>query len=121
MHWFRCNRRWGSYAALFALTVQLVLAFGHVHLGELGITFPIAAAEPANASHPGKLPPGSVPDADEFCAICAVISMSGALVIPQPPAVAFAAARHDAFFSDLVAVLVPDQRRGQFQARAPPA
>jgi hypothetical protein len=119
MQWFRLNRRWGSYAALLALGLQLVLSFGHLHLDDLSIGLP-GATQAANSGHPGKLP-GSVPDADEFCAICAVISMSGSLVIPQPPALVFAAAHHDAFFLDLAAVLVPNDGRGRFQARAPPA
>ena len=32
MHWVRSNRRFGSWAALFALAIQLVLSFGHIHL-----------------------------------------------------------------------------------------
>jgi hypothetical protein len=120
MRWFRWNRRWGSYPALFALALQLVLSFGHVHLDGLGATAPVAASQSGNSSHPGKSR-GSVPDADEFCAICAVISMSGALVIPQPPALAFTAPPHDAFFADLAAILVTRHERGYFQARAPPA
>jgi hypothetical protein len=64
--------------------------------------------------------PGNAPDTDEFCAICAVISMSGAQVIPQPPALVFAAAHDEAFFRHLAAVLVPNHGHGQFQARAPP-
>ena len=31
MHWIRKNRRFGSWAAVFALTIQLVLSFGHIH------------------------------------------------------------------------------------------
>jgi hypothetical protein len=120
MQWFRWNRRWGSHVALFALAVQLVLSFGHLHVDELGIGVPGASVGASNSAHPAKLP-GSVPDADEFCAICAVISMSGSLLIPQPPALVFAAAPHDAFFPDLTAVLVPNDGRGRFQARAPPA
>jgi len=120
MQWFRWNRRWGSYAALFALALQLVLSFGHFHPDEFGIAIPGAAPQASNSLHPGKLP-GSVPDADELCAICAVISMSGALMIPQPPELVFAAAHHEAFFQNVAAVLVSSKERGRFQARAPPA
>ena len=31
MHWVRANRRIGAWVALFALSLQLVLSFGHVH------------------------------------------------------------------------------------------
>jgi hypothetical protein len=118
MQWFRWNRRWGSCAALFALALQLALSFGHLHLDELGVT--AVAAQISNASHPGKSP-GNAPDTDELCAICAVISMSGTLVIPQAPALVFAAASHAAFFTDLAAILVANHERDNFQARAPPA
>jgi hypothetical protein len=115
MQWFRWNRRWGSYAALFALALQLALSFGHLHLDELGVT----AAAAQTSSHPGKSP-GNAPDSDELCAICAVISMSGTLEIPHPPALVFATAPHDAFFADLAAILVANHERDHFQARAPP-
>ena len=118
MQWLRWNRRWGGYAALFALALQLALSFGHLHLDDLGVT--AAAGQAPNPSHPGKSP-GNTPDTDEFCAICAVISLSGTLVIPEPPALVFAATPDDAFFADLGVILVPSHERGYFQARAPPA
>ena len=31
MHWIRKNSRFGSWAAVFALALQLVLSFGHIH------------------------------------------------------------------------------------------
>ena len=31
MRWFRANKTFGSRLALFALAVQFVLAFGHIH------------------------------------------------------------------------------------------
>jgi hypothetical protein len=31
MHWVRLARQFGSLAALFALAIQLVVAFAHVH------------------------------------------------------------------------------------------
>jgi hypothetical protein len=121
MQWFRAKRSPSGYAALFALALQLALSFGHLHLDELalGKTAPAAAAV-ANASD-SQTPPGTVPDRDEVCAICAIISLSGALLIPDAPMLVFAGAPQEAFFQNLVAVLVSDLTRGQFQARAPPA
>ena len=118
MRWFRGKRRWGSYGALFALALQLALSFGHVHLDDLalGNTATVAAQQ---ASEPGA-PSGTVPDRD-VCAICAIISLSGSLLIPDAPALAFAGEQHEAFFADLVAIRGPRQARAQFQARAPPA
>jgi len=119
MHWFRANRSLRSYLALFALALQLALSFGHVHLDELALGRKTIAAT-ANASD-SRTPSGTVPDRDEICAICAVITMSGSLVMPDAPALVFAGALHQAFFTDLVALLVSDLTRAQFQARAPPA
>jgi len=91
MSWFRSNRC-GVWLALFALACQLVLAFGHIHHGKAG-GLPDAWAVAANASDNSasltspshhKNPVGI---ADEFCAICASISLAGTLVVPTSPAV----------------------------------
>ncbi len=119
MHWFRAKRSLSSCLALFALALQLALSFGHIHLDDLALGgTTLASAQ--KASQPAT-PSGTVPDRDEVCAICAIISLSGALLIPDAPALVFAGAQHEAFLPDLVAGLVSDQTRAQFQARAPPA
>jgi len=119
MQWFRANRPVSSCLALFALALQLALSFGHVHLDDLALGKATLAAT-QKASQSGT-PSGTVPDRDEVCAICAVISLSGALLIPDAPALVFAGAQHQAFFPDLAAILVFEHTRPQFQARAPPA
>jgi hypothetical protein len=76
--------------AFFALACQFVLAFGHVHLGKVGGSDAWAvAADSGNRSadvpnSPHKNPTGLV---DDFCAICASISLASTLVIPTSPAV----------------------------------
>ena len=112
MRWFRWNRRWGSYAALFALALQLALSFGHVHHDNLALS----TKRPAQP----ETPSGTVPDRDDVCAICITISLSGSLLIPDAPALVFAAAHHEPFFSDLIAAFVSEPARSRFQARAPP-
>jgi hypothetical protein len=120
MQWFRARRSASSYAALFALVLQLALSFGHVHLDAPALgKSTLAAAQ--KASDPQSVPPGNIPDRDEGCAICAIISLSGALLIPDAPTLVFAPAPEEAFFQNLAAVLVSDPTRAQFQARAPPA
>src|SRR5947209_19343537 len=103
MRWFRRNRRGGSYGALLALALQVALSFGHVHLDGAGETAIAAAqeAEPGNA-------PADTADRDAFCAICAVISLSGSLLLPEAPALVFAGAAHAAFFPEFIALLVAD-------------
>ena len=45
MGWFRSNRRGSGMLALFALAVQFVVAFGHVHLpNDLAASGPAAVA-----------------------------------------------------------------------------
>jgi hypothetical protein len=96
MRWFRSRRLEVASLALFALACQFVLSFGHVHLDRFagnsshwGIS---AAAEKAVAVPVGKATDAGLPSSpgqkdpiglgEDFCAICASISLAGALVIP---------------------------------------
>ena len=70
MQWFRANLRVGARIGLFALTLQIILSFGHVHLGDFRHStdrLAVAAAQPV-PSDPLQQPIG---DADGYCAICA--------------------------------------------------
>jgi hypothetical protein len=86
MGWFRSSRRAVAWLALFALACQLLLSFGHVHVGQLsGGSAAWAAAGSGNApaagppSSPRKNPIGL---AGDFCAICANVSLAYTLVLP---------------------------------------
>src|SRR5215468_12241106 len=85
MRWFRSNRGGVAWLAFFALACQLLLSFGHVHVGKFSSgSAAWAAAEPGNTSAdapslPQKSPAGL---AGDFCAICANISLANALVVP---------------------------------------
>ena len=85
MSWFRSNRGGVAWLAFFALACQLVLSFGHVHVGKFsGGSAAWAATETNDASadtppSPQKNPTGL---AGDFCAICANISLANALVLP---------------------------------------
>jgi hypothetical protein len=117
MHWFRWNHRWTTYAALFALSLQLVISFGHVHFHGLVLGSSTTAPK---ASEPAE-PAGTVPDREKDCAICAIIGLAGTPLVPDAPALVFAVTQRLVLHSDLVAILVSDHTRAQFQARAPPA
>jgi hypothetical protein len=81
MRWFRLHIRIGSRLALFALALQLVLTFGHVHLD--GLTPSAHALRSAVANHftasllnpadPSGSPQGT---ADSDCPICALIQLA---------------------------------------------
>ena len=86
MSWFRANRGVVAWLAFFALACQLLLSFGHVHVGKFsGGSAAWAAAESGDASadvppsSPQKNPAGL---AGDFCAICANISLAGTLILP---------------------------------------
>ena len=86
MGWFRANRGMVTWLAFFALACQLLLSFGHVHLGKFsGGSAAWAVADTGDASadvppsSPQKNPTGL---AGDFCAICANISLAGTLVVP---------------------------------------
>jgi hypothetical protein len=85
-----------AWLALFALTCQLVLAFGHIHLGKISIAPMASAANAALAVNAGddsaalpRAPPQKNPIqfGDDFCALCASISLANSLVVPSAPTV----------------------------------
>lgn len=86
MSWVRTHRRLGGTLALFALALQLVLSFGHVHARDFaGIPgSPVAQAQ-VTAPHGG--PDGDAADQDDaYCLVCATVALSGTLVLPVLPA-----------------------------------
>ncbi len=91
MRWCRANRAKFAWLAFFALTCQLVLSFGHVHLGKLSSSSTVLAAlVPSSGDVAGTRPsaPRDQPKAltDEFCAICTNVKLTSALLIPAAPA-----------------------------------
>ena len=138
MNWFRKHIKTGSRLALFALAVQVVLSFGHFH--------PIASAHAAPAVQSGlsqldfayigtsatpdlaiqvvqKQPPvhhDNEQQPRDHCAICAVVSMAGNLLVATPPvlllpeAVDFLRRTTDAEFLHLKSA------PAAFRSRAPP-
>jgi len=99
MRWFRSRKLKVASLALFALTCQFVLSFGHVHLngfaGQASSWAIAAAAGKAVAAAPGKVTLADLPISprqknpsglgEDFCAICASISLAGALLAPTVP------------------------------------
>lgn len=86
MSWLRSNRGVVAWLAFFALACQLLFTFGHVHVGKFGGgSVALMAAETGDASSdipprpPQKRPAGL---GDDFCAICANISLAATLILP---------------------------------------
>ena len=137
MDWFRKHLKHGSRLALFALTIQFALSFGHfdalaaqaapvIHAGVMdadlayaaGVAAQTAADETAHQRQPAT-PDGDQQPADA-CAICAVMSVAGHVLFATPPllqlpqAVEFLYLTTDAEFVHLGSV------RSAFQSRGPP-
>jgi hypothetical protein len=96
MRWFRSRRFEVVLLAFFALACQFVLSFGHVHFNRFAgnvTNWTIAAgagkaiAAPAGEITHAGLPAsprqnGPVGLGDDFCAVCASISLASALLVP---------------------------------------
>jgi hypothetical protein len=94
MRWVRGNLRITTWCALFALAIQLILSFGHIHTNAIGsgsVWPSLSAAATGQANQKAGDTDGgpskpAVPTAD-YCGICAVINLAGSLVPPSTPAV----------------------------------
>jgi hypothetical protein len=94
MGWIRANLRFGFWCALFALSVQFAVSFGHIHPVDFGRDLDsiggsavgVIAATAGDHGAPSK----SDAPADDYCPICAVINLAGTVVSPVPPALAVA-------------------------------
>ena len=134
MRWFRSHRFEVASLALFALACQFVLSFGHVHLDRFAgnsSNWAIAAvAGKAVAAPAGKVAIADLPASprqknpsglgDDFCAICASISLAGALVVPDAPThlpgISFFKELHRSFAATRAASI----DHFHFNARGPP-
>lgn len=119
MGWVRARRRLGVWLALFALALQLVLSFGHIHAEDFAAPNPgvltLAAADGGPADDDDHHGAGH---AD--CAICAVIHLAGTLLLPPPPLVQLPAAESLAWLAAIDRQDAVRASRQPFQARAPP-
>ena len=121
MRWVRTNRRWSTYLALAAMTLQLVLSFGHLHLEKLGSGSAIAGVTafkaPSSQQNPVQHPAN---EADDYCAICATIHLASSSFLPHASLfpVPFAS-RTIEHFSHFTFISVSPQRAA-FQSRGPP-
>ena len=123
MRWFRSQRLKVAQLALFALACQFVLAFGHAHPERFaGHSSDWAGAASAAISASPSSPRQNNPSGlgEDFCAICANISLAGALVIPAIPSVP----ARISFFDDLhwpfAATAAASIDLFHFNARGPP-
>jgi hypothetical protein len=111
--------------ALFALALQMVLAFGHLHRDDLGLP-PLAGTDPtqiSSAAASRSVPPADQqhqPPSDDYCPICASIAVL-ATWMPALPPVLMSPEPVRRVWAPVAALQIwPTQVSLSFQARAPP-
>jgi hypothetical protein len=120
MSWVRSNRRVGSWIALFAITLQLALSFGHLHLEGVGLVPSAAASAQANGSaDDGPLPVGR--HGHDLCAICATLGLLSTSALPAVSSLVLPVEAARVWVADLRSTPLPFALHFIFQARAPPA
>jgi hypothetical protein len=125
MGWFRSRSRLGSYLALFALAFQLAVSFGHVHLDHIAPTSALAttlasAQPPSDEVNAPSSPTGREDLADDFCAICTLIRLAGALVPAETPPLLLPSIFGRLRFAAAIEFDLAASHSALFQARAPP-
>ena len=116
----------GSWAALFALAIQLALSFGHVHLGggdprSWGPLVLRWAAEPPLALPDAPAVPGSHKPAglaDDLCIICSAMQL--AYPVTASPSVPLPAAISQILLDPSGDFAIAASPHRPFRARAPP-
>ena len=120
MGWVQHHRRHGAMLALIALALQVVLAFGHVHLRGGGSPHRVIAGQ-ASLAHPPLQAPAQIPsDDDDYCAICASIFLASSAFAPAPPQLLVPASFRRIEHYINAAQPLAEQLRLAFRSRAPP-
>jgi hypothetical protein len=121
MGWVHRNRRFGTWLALAALTLQLVVSFGHVHLESCPLASPSASVANAKTAAWQPCPTQhSSNNADDYCAICAAIQLASASFLPNAPQVPMPFACRTVEHLSCGAFVFIARQRTAFQSRAPP-
>ena len=121
MRQVRTNRRWSTWLALAAITLQLVLSFGHTHLEKLASGSAIASMTASETSSSQQNPahhPAN--EADDFCAICATIHLASSSFLPDAPLLPVPFASRTTEHFGYVNFTFMSPQRAAFQSRAPP-
>ena len=124
MKWFRANIRQGSKLALLALALQFLLSFGHFHgVARAATSSQSDLAMSAQAVHLRQQPVSdhdSDRQANDACAICAVIGMASTVLFATPPLLRLPESVEFLYGTTNVRFAHPNSVRVAFQPRAPP-
>jgi hypothetical protein len=121
MGWITRHKRYGIVLALIAVALQIVLAFGHVHLAGLVQTSHVAIAQRVAKSQTLPQAPAQSPsDDDRYCAICASIFLASTALTPPPPQLPLPANFQSVEHSPYAIASLCERPRLAFRSRAPP-
>ena len=126
MRWLRSHTRLGSWAALFALAIQLALSFGHVHVGggdprSWGpLVLRLAAEPPPGLPDAPAVPANHKPAglAHDLCVICSAMQL--AYTAAPSPSVPLPAAVSKILLDPSGDFAIAASPHRPFRARAPP-
>lgn len=125
MNWFRSRIRSAAQLALFALALQMIVSFGHMHRDDLGLP-PLAGtnqASIASTTTPGSQAPAGQqhqPASDDYCPICASIALLASWTPVLPPILVTPDPIRRVWAPLASLQSPPTQFSLSFQARAPP-
>jgi hypothetical protein len=128
MRWVRSRQHFGSWCALFALAIQLVLSFGHVHVPKIGANPAPAtgvlaslAASVDKAAEPSAPLKQKAPNlADDFCAICSLIHLASSILPAAAPGLPLPLLAKEVEVATRLEIARAPVPSLLFQARAPP-
>ena len=108
---------------MFALAVQMVLSFGHMHRDDLGL-LPLPASDQTQftsvttPAHPADR--DHHPGSDDYCPICASMALVATAIPSLPPVLIVPVPIPRIYSSQTPTYSVSTQVALSFQARAPP-
>ena len=119
---FICRHKWhGAVLALIALALQIVLAFGHVHLHAISQNLHATSAQHAALADSKSRAPAQIPaDNEDYCAICASIFLASSAFAPAPPELLVPANFQPIEHCFNAARQLAESPRLAFRSRAPP-
>lgn len=122
MRWFRSHIGLGSRLALFALAIQFVLSFGHIHVDKSLLSSASAASVAQQSASRDGVPssPQRHNGADDFCAICATIGLLASSALPEAASLVVPVAAPSDWPHAFASTFVPFDSHFHFQARGPP-
>jgi hypothetical protein len=120
MRWFRLHIGFGTRLALFALAGQLVLSFGHIHIGKLAPAPLQAIWTTQGSARDGDSDSNHQAGANDVCAICTTIGLLAGSVLPTTSAVLPPLATEHRWPSRAAETRATSDPYFLFQARAPP-